>query len=513
VSALILGGLLRLVQALLHGAPTLLIGVLVAGVLRHLVGADGTRRLFGENSWRSLPQAWALGMLLPVCSLGVIPIAREMRRAGVSGGSIIAFALTAPLFNPLSLLYGLTLATPLVVVFFALCSLLLVTILGIGWNLCFGKQTIDAVPTTAVAPGIHRMAAVGVVAARYLSGSTLLYCYIALLGNVLLCAMFPAGSLQSQFAHDDVWAPLIMLALSVPLYATPMTVMSQIGSMFVHGNSVGAAYTLLAVGTGINLGLLAWIARTYSLRGMLTLLLVFATSVTVLAYAMERPLYTAGDVDHPHTHAFDIYASPFAADSPHLVAEFRRQLHESLDPADLASLSAVVAFALIGLMLRVFSSYESVENFLAQRSAAPAQQASVLNWYIPGPVLGGIVLTGLVIASIAGCYVYYPAPAETLEEMQFVRAEALSAASSRNATVAVRMIERYDELTRKLQVGHYLRHGTVDDYQRMKCKVLRGLLEELKDEVEAGHFDQVRELSHRIYKAHQRCRKVFLELE
>ena len=39
------------------------------------------RKLFGDNSWRSLPQAWLVGMLLPVCSLGVIPVIREMRRA------------------------------------------------------------------------------------------------------------------------------------------------------------------------------------------------------------------------------------------------------------------------------------------------------------------------------------------------------------------------------------------------------------------------------------------------
>ena len=31
------------------------------------------------------PQAWAVGMLLPVDSLGVIPIVQEMRRAGLFG--------------------------------------------------------------------------------------------------------------------------------------------------------------------------------------------------------------------------------------------------------------------------------------------------------------------------------------------------------------------------------------------------------------------------------------------
>ena len=48
--------------------------------------------------------------LLPVCSIGVIPILREMKRIGIRPGAITAFALSAPLFNPLSLMYGLTLS-------------------------------------------------------------------------------------------------------------------------------------------------------------------------------------------------------------------------------------------------------------------------------------------------------------------------------------------------------------------------------------------------------------------
>ena len=41
---------------------------------------------------------------------GSYPGRREMRRSRVSGGAILAFAMTAPLFNPLSMLYGLTLS-------------------------------------------------------------------------------------------------------------------------------------------------------------------------------------------------------------------------------------------------------------------------------------------------------------------------------------------------------------------------------------------------------------------
>ena len=118
------GLLVRAGQLAVEASTTLLCGLLVAGVMRRMLGGDGTRRLFGGPGWNGLFRAWAVGTLLPVCSLGVIPIARELRRAGVPGGTVVAFVLAAPHINPLSLMYGLTLSEPVVIVCFAAASLL-----------------------------------------------------------------------------------------------------------------------------------------------------------------------------------------------------------------------------------------------------------------------------------------------------------------------------------------------------------------------------------------------------
>src|ERR1051326_8218124 len=95
------GTLLRTGQIKIEASTTLLIGFLVAGVMRRMLGSEGVRRLFGGPGWKGLLRAWAVGTVLPVCSLGVIPIAREMRRSGVRSGTILAFVLAAPHINPL----------------------------------------------------------------------------------------------------------------------------------------------------------------------------------------------------------------------------------------------------------------------------------------------------------------------------------------------------------------------------------------------------------------------------
>ncbi|MEN0112040.1 MAG: permease, partial [Planctomycetota bacterium] len=315
IGAVFWGGLLRFGQATLAGAPTLLVGFVVAGVLRKLLGPIATRKAFGGDSWTSLPQAWLWGMLLPVCSLGVIPVAYELRRAGLSGGTILAFALTAPLFNPLSLLYGLTLSSPVVLVAFALSSLLVVTAVGFLWDRWFPNTAAAPSDEPRVPPGLGRLAAVALAAARHAAGPTLLFCLIGLSGSMVLAAIFPHGSLTDSMAHTDRTAPLQMLLVAIPAYATPLNVMMQVGGMFVHGNSVGAAYVLLALGAGANLGLLAWAGKNYGPRRAAAFLALFIAVVTLIAYTIEDPLYSAGSVDHPHTHAFDVYACPFPARS------------------------------------------------------------------------------------------------------------------------------------------------------------------------------------------------------
>src|ERR1700730_5725230 len=168
VSSVFWSILLRTGQVAVESSMTLLCGFVVAGVMRRMLGAEGTRRLFGGPGWKGLFRAWGVGTLLPVCSLGVIPIAREMRRAGVPVATILAFVLAAPHINPLSLLYGLTLSEPLVIICFAAGSLLIALFGGAVWDrlLATDRDEAPSGDKAMPAPGLKRLAAVVVAAAR-----------------------------------------------------------------------------------------------------------------------------------------------------------------------------------------------------------------------------------------------------------------------------------------------------------------------------------------------------------
>jgi len=287
------GGLIRAIQGLFAAAPTLIIGLFISALLKYYLRTEGTRRLFGGESILALPQSWAVGMLLPVCSIGVIPIILEMRKQGIRAGAITAFALAAPLFNPLSLLYGLTLSRPLVIIGFALGSLAIVTVLGITWDRIAGEAAPKTEEDEKVI-SLKRLAACFFYMASELCGKTGLLALLALSGLFILGAALPHGALQSEVEQLDALAPVKMAVVSIFVYATPILTMSQLGMMFDHGNSPGAAFVLLLLGTGVNVATIWWVQATFGLRAALIWFVVLLACVLGVAYAIERPLIPPG---------------------------------------------------------------------------------------------------------------------------------------------------------------------------------------------------------------------------
>lgn len=479
MESMIIGAVVRILQGAMQAAPTVIIGLLVAAIFQR-IGRDVTNKIFGSNSWRSLPQAWGLGMLLPVCSLGAIPIMSEMRRAGVAGGVILAFGLTAPLFNPVSVLYGLTLSDPLAIIVFTLCSLVIVTVMGTAWDWIFAKSQQPIEPIGPMPYGWRRLVAVFVTMARMSVGRDMLFILAGLVGVGLLSLFLPAGSLQSAAEEKDVLAPIRMAAIAIPAYATPMVAMVQLASMFQHGNSIAAAFTLLVLGTGLNVGMLWWTAQQYGLKKMLSWVGMLIAFVLVLAYTVGKPLYPEGVEPAGHTHAFDNYCAPFGEGVENVPAAALKMLNDSLLPHELVSLVGLGILVLVGGILQITDRQGRFESFLASAKNEELKNDIVL----PGYVIGGVTICGLVVASVAACYLYYPSREEIFAEMKIVNTELVSSATSGDWDTGLYWIPIHEDWLRKLQVSAYLRRQPISRYQQMKIKVVEEGIELLEHALE-----------------------------
>lgn len=502
------GFALRFIQCLFEAAPFILAGLFIAAIFQRFFGAAQTRRLFGEGTKAALFRAWLIGMLLPVCSLGVIPVARELKKAGLAGGSIIAFAMSAPLFNPLSLLYGLTLSEPVTILAFAFFSLVIVTLVGTIWDKMFPTSNELPPEDQSIPHGIKRILSVGYSAAKEASGASLIYILIGLSGVALLGVLLPQASLQRSVNYDNPYAPLLMTGVAIPVYATPMLAMSQLGSMFQHANSVGAAFILLVLGAGVNLGLVAWIIRNYHWKKTLVWFSLLLLIIVGLAYGVERPLFPTHIEPADHTHAFDIYCQPFGSSTTNFYQSTKEKLGHVIDPYEMYSAGILGCVFLMGIVLRLFDPNARIEDWLKQTAPVETGKYDIV---LPAPVLGGLILVGLIVASGVGCFSYYPSPDVVCEEMVIAKTEALSGALSGNVSHTKYWIEIYDDWTRKLEVGVYLRRLKLSEYHHWKAKLVREKLELLSHEIEEEEeHEHVRRLVADINHTHRRMVDAYL---
>ena len=77
-------------------APYLLLGILIAGVLSVLISQDYVRRHLGGGGWVQSLKAALLGVPLPICSCGVIPLAASLRKHGASRSATASFLASTP---------------------------------------------------------------------------------------------------------------------------------------------------------------------------------------------------------------------------------------------------------------------------------------------------------------------------------------------------------------------------------------------------------------------------------
>jgi hypothetical protein len=284
--------------------------------------------------------------------------------------------------------------------------------------------------------------------------------------------------------------------------------MMRLGLMFEHGNSVGAAFTLFELGIGVNLGLIVWLSRLFGWRRILIWLAIIIGTTLALAYAVNERLYFAHE-EANHTHAFDDWASPFPAGT-RVNSEFvKERLLKKIEILEPVALSGIGLLVVVGLIVRRLDRNGKLEAYLVQAPLPSHKPTAVWDRHVPGFVLGIAALAGLVAFSVVALYIYYPDPPHAFAEIVQVRAEAEVAVRTGNKDEAIRQIQYWDLLTRKLQVGVFIRTGRLNAEKSQTADDLREELEGVRDALIADNLTDARERLKALEAAYQKCRDAF----
>jgi uncharacterized membrane protein YraQ (UPF0718 family) len=91
--------------AILYEAlPFVVLGALLSGFVERCLSRETVVRLFPKNRLLGIAASGCLGLVLPMCECGVVPVVRRLMRKGVPVSCGVTYLLASPIVNPLVIL-------------------------------------------------------------------------------------------------------------------------------------------------------------------------------------------------------------------------------------------------------------------------------------------------------------------------------------------------------------------------------------------------------------------------
>ena len=92
------------VSILLEAIPFTFIGSLFSGILAVLVPDRVIQRAFSKRRSLSILAGASIGLIFPVCSCGIVPVARRLLKKGLPSPGVVTYLIAAPIINPVTII-------------------------------------------------------------------------------------------------------------------------------------------------------------------------------------------------------------------------------------------------------------------------------------------------------------------------------------------------------------------------------------------------------------------------
>ncbi len=266
-------------------APYLLFGFLMAGVLSVCIPPEMVGRHLSGRGFAPALKATLLGMPMPLCSCGVLPVSASFRRHGANRAAVTSFLLSTPQtgVDCIAITYGLL---GLTFALFAAAAALVMGLLGGLLVMLFGPAERDSAAGNPGATACSESCCAG-RQRRNVVRRVLEYGFVVLPRDIalpLLAGAFIAGAIGALVPQNQ-WQPylgggivaiLLLMALSVPIYVCTSASVPIAAGLIHLGASPGAALAFLVAGPATNA---ATITTVWKLLGGRTAFLYLLTIV------------------------------------------------------------------------------------------------------------------------------------------------------------------------------------------------------------------------------------------
>ena len=234
-------------------SPWLVAGFFAAGVLAVWIPrAWVNRALGGRTGLSGVLRAVLVGVPLPICSCGVLPIAAGLRRNGAGKGATAAFLISTPQTGVDSILATYALMGPVFAVARPLAAALTGLVGGAVVAAVGGED--DAVASAADEPPPPSRGLREILRQAYvrLLGSVAKPLAAGLAVSALVTVLVPDGFFAEAFGGRDWLAMPAMALVGLPMYVCSTASIPIAASLMLKGVSPGAAFVFLMVGPAMN---------------------------------------------------------------------------------------------------------------------------------------------------------------------------------------------------------------------------------------------------------------------
>ncbi|MCK9462188.1 MAG: permease [Proteobacteria bacterium] len=291
--------------------PYLLPGLAAAGVLHVILPFGAVARHLGGRGPLPVLKAVALGVPLPICSCGVLPLAASLKSSGARNGATIGFLVTTPTTGVDSILATYSLMGGAFTALRVAATVVLGLIAGFGTALVSHSEAVAAVPP---APGEvlrgfggHAAGALRYAVVELFGGIARPLAFGIALGGLITYAL-PGDLLESTIGHGFL-SYAAMAAIGIPLYVCASGSIPLAVALLAKGLSPGAALVFLIAGPATNVAAVTVIGKMMGRRTLAVYLATLVAGSVAAGYAADAlfaafpALVPAAALQGGHLHA------------------------------------------------------------------------------------------------------------------------------------------------------------------------------------------------------------------
>ncbi len=251
----------------MESAPALLVAYLMAGLVHAFVAPGKLAWLNRGSSVRQGLSGMALGLPLPICSCGVVPLYEGLVKQGVSTAAAVAFLIATPELGIDAVLMSVPLlGAPFTIVRVAAAATVALVVALVMARLAAPRAAVRALPlaepvvTTSMSSRLQTAMRTGFAD---MVDHTAPWILVGLIIAALLGPLMQGSWMTRLPGGVDV---LLFAAIGLPLYVCASASTPLVAVLVAAGVSPGAGLALLITGPATNMATIGILSRLHGQR-------------------------------------------------------------------------------------------------------------------------------------------------------------------------------------------------------------------------------------------------------